>query len=130
MIICKNDKKIDFNRLIDMFNDVGWVDNTVDLIRLKDMVENSQIVITAWDDDYMIGFARCTTDFVFNGQINNVVVDLKYRKRGIGKKLVSAITDTNQRVTYIFRGDDHNEGFYGKLGFELAERTFVYKRKK
>jgi predicted GNAT family acetyltransferase len=46
------------------------------------MVENSQIVVTAWDEETMVGFARCTTNYVFNGQIKNVVVDSKYRRKG------------------------------------------------
>ncbi|MCB2308411.1 GNAT family N-acetyltransferase [Clostridium estertheticum] len=63
------------------------------------MVENSQIVVTAWDEGRMVGFARCTTDYVFNGQINNVVVDSKYRKKGIGKNLINIIFNSSKQVT-------------------------------
>ncbi|MEG1798229.1 MAG: GNAT family N-acetyltransferase, partial [Clostridium sp.] len=90
---------------------------------------NSQIVITAWDDELMVGFARCTTDYVFNGQINNVVVDALYRGKGVGKALINNILDSNQQVTYILRGHIENEGFYKELGFEDSPLTLVYKRK-
>lgn len=122
------DKKVDYERLIILFNEVGWNDKTKDMDRLKAMVDNSQIVITAWDDQEMVGFARCTTDFVFNGQINNVVVDSRYRGKGIGKELITGILNNSKMVTYMLRGEE-SEGFYKNLGFEDAG-GLVYKRKK
>lgn len=123
-------KKVDYNRLISLFNQVGWNDKTQDINRLQSMVENSQIVVIAWDAEIMIGFARCTTDYVFNGQINNVVVDENYRGKGIGKALINNILDINKEVTFVLRGDIENEGFYKTLGFENCELSLVYKRKK
>lgn len=122
------DKKVNYERLISLFNEAGWNDKTEDMDRLRAMVDNSQIVVTAWDDDEMIGFGRCTTDFVFNGQINNVVVDSKYRGKGIGKELITRILDNSKMVTYMLRGQE-SEGFYKKLGFEDAI-GLVYRRKK
>lgn len=129
MIKYYRDKKVDYNKLIVLFNQVGWNDKTKDTNRLRTMVENSQIVVTAWDGEEMVGFARCTTDYVFNGQINNVVVDAKYRGKGIGEVLINKIIDTSEQVTYILRGDIENEGFYKKIGFEDAPLSLVYKRK-
>ena len=97
MIEFNCDKKVDIKRLIVMFNEVGWSDKTKDASRLKDMIMNSQIVVTAWDGDIMVGFARCVTDHVFNGQINNVVVDSGYRGKGIGKELITRIINSNRQ---------------------------------
>ncbi|SKC82136.1 GNAT family N-acetyltransferase [Maledivibacter halophilus] len=130
MISYNTEKKVDYDRLITLFNQVGWNDKTKDIDRLKAMVENSQIVITAWDEEIMIGFARCTTDYVFNGQINNVVVDLKYRRKGIGKVLINKILNSSRQVTYILRGSITNEEFYRSLGFEDGPISLVYKRRK
>ena len=130
MIKYLTDKTVDYNRLIALFNQVGWNDKTEDMSRLEAMVENSQIVVTAWDEKIMVGFARCTTDYVFNGQVNNVVVDVNYRGKGIGKALVNSILESNKQVTFILRGDIENEGFYKELGFEDSPLSLVYKRKK
>ncbi|WP_278335930.1 GNAT family N-acetyltransferase [Desnuesiella massiliensis] len=124
------DKTVDYHRLVTLFNQVGWKDKTEDMSRLQAMVENSQIVVTDWDEKIMVGFARCTTDYVFNGQVNNVVVDVNYRGRGIGKALVNSILESNKQVTFILRGDIENEGFYKALGFEDSPLSLVYKRKK
>jgi ribosomal protein S18 acetylase RimI-like enzyme len=124
------DKKVDYDKLKTLFNEVGWNDKTDDINRLKTMVENSQIVVTAWDEETMVGFARCTTDYVFNGQINNVVVDSKYRRKGIGKVLINKILDSSKQVTYMLRGSMRNEEFYRGLGFEDGPISLVYKRRK
>lgn len=128
MIKYSLEKKVDYDCLVDLFKQVGWSDKTSDLERLKLMVENSQIVVTAWDDKKMVGFARCVTDYVFNGQINNVVVDQDYRGRGIGKELISCILRSSNKVTYILRGDPENIGFYKKIGFKEADLSLVFSR--
>lgn len=129
MIMYRTDKTVDYDRLKALFNEVGWTDKTNDINRLKTMVENSQIVVTAWDEEAMVGFARCTTDYAFNGQINNVVVDSKYRRKGIGKVLINTIVDISKQVTYMLRGDISNEKFYRNLGFEDGPISLIYKRK-
>ena len=128
MIKYNIDKRVDYNKLIILFNQVGWNDKTKDLDRLKGMVENSQIVVTAWDEEEMVGFSRCTTDYVFNGQINNVVVDANYRRLGIGKALINNILNSSNQVTYMLRGSIRNEEFYRGLGFEVGPISLVYKR--
>lgn len=129
MIMYNTYKKVDYDKLKTLFNEVGWNDKTDDINRLKAMVENSQIVVTAWDEETMIGFARCTTDYVFNGQINNVVVDSKYRRKGIGKVLINTILDSSKQATYMLRGSIRNEKFYRGLGFEDGPISLIYRRK-
>jgi len=123
------DKKVDYDRLISLFNEAGWDDKTGDVDRLKAMVENSQIVVTAWHEEIMIGFARCTTDFVFNGQINNVVVDSNYRGQGIGKVIINKILATSKEVTYILRADAESQKFYRSFGFQDGPISLIYTRK-
>lgn len=122
------DRPPDIEKLIHLFQQAGWHDKT-DMVRIKSMVDKSNIIVTAWDNIEMVGFARCTTDYTFNGQINNVVVDEKYKGQGIGKKLINKILESSDKVTYILRADPDNVDFYKKLGFEKADLTVIYKRK-
>ncbi|HHX74514.1 MAG TPA: GNAT family N-acetyltransferase [Firmicutes bacterium] len=130
MIEYSTKKKVDIKQLQKLFAEAGWYDKKGDTARLNAMINNSQIIVTAWHADRMVGFARCITDNVFNGQINNVVVDSNYRGKGIGKELVSRIINTNNQVTYVLRGDPENEGFYKRLGFVPEKLCLIYRRKK
>jgi ribosomal protein S18 acetylase RimI-like enzyme len=129
MIQYRTDKYVDYGKLIILFNQAGWNDKTRDMNRLKAMVENSQVVVTAWDGEEMVGFARCTTDFVFNGQINNVVVDPACRKKGIGRTMIDKILGSSGKVTYILRSETESMGFYKGMGFTDDSSCMVYKRK-
>jgi ribosomal protein S18 acetylase RimI-like enzyme len=122
------DRRPDIAQLIHLFRRAGWLDKTEEA-RMHTMVENSTIVVTAWDKSRMVGFARCMTDYAFNGQINNVVVDEDYRGCGIGRQLVERILRSSDKVTYILRADPENIGFFKKLGFEDASLAVVYRRK-
>ena len=129
MIRYKTNDAVDIDRLVFLFDEAGWPKKAADRERLCHMIKNTDLIVTAWDDESMIGFARCTTDHVFNGQINNVVVDAKYRKRGIGSHLVTMIIESNPKVTYMLRTEDENESFYKKMGFKTADRALIYERK-
>jgi ribosomal protein S18 acetylase RimI-like enzyme len=123
------DRHPDIPQLIHLFQQAGWFDKTEEA-RVQTMVENSTIVVTAWDGSRMVGFARCMTDYAFNGQINNVVVDDDYRGRGIGRRLTERILNSSDRVTYILRADPENIGFFNRLGFEDSSLSVVYRRKR
>ena len=58
---------------------------------LSGMVESSKLVVTAWDYDYMVGFARLSYDEAVNGKINNVMVDSEYKDKGIEEELKTRI---------------------------------------
>jgi ribosomal protein S18 acetylase RimI-like enzyme len=122
-------KAPDLHALLDLFNEAGWIDK-IDEARARAMVQNSSLVVTAWDGVQMVGFARCLTDHTYNGQINNVVVRSSHRGQEIGTRLVRQILQTDDQVTYILRADPGNQAFYEKLGFEPADLAVVYKRKR
>lgn len=122
------EKKVDLKRLAELFDEVGWNDKTADIPRLEAMIRNSQIVVTAWEKDNMVGFACCVTDHVYHGQINHVVVDSGFHGQGIGRELVKKIIDDNNKVTYVLRGDPENAAFYKRLGFLNYDLCFVFHR--
>lgn len=119
----------DLEALIGLFAEAGWSDKS-DPARLATMIADSSLVVTAWQGNRMVGFARCLTDHAFNAQINNVVVDRGFRRRGIGRALVQALLGAGDEVTYILRADPENAGFYERLGFERADLAMVYRRKR
>jgi len=66
----------------DICASVGW--SRREPVLITKALGNSLAVISAWDDQLIVGFARATGDKVFNATIWDVVVRPSYQRRGIG----------------------------------------------
>jgi predicted N-acetyltransferase YhbS len=54
---------------------------------MEGMVKNSNLMVTAWKDEQLIGIARSMTDFHYACYLSDLAVDKKFQHMGIGKKL-------------------------------------------
>ncbi len=59
-----------------------------DAARLKNMLENADVIITARVDGNIVGVSRAVTDYAFCCYLSDLAVDEKFQKQGIGKKLI------------------------------------------
>ncbi len=91
MIKYREGYEIDYIRLIELFTEAGRVDEMTEYKKLVDTVESSILVVTAWDYDYMVGFAHLTRDAAFNGDIKNLIVDNEYKNMGIEEEIINHI---------------------------------------
>ena len=72
--------------------------------------------------DRQVGFARVVTDYATFSYLCDVVIDPEYRRRGLGKFLVSAIVSNSSLKTTVFTlktRDAHP--LYEKFGFVKCE---------
>ncbi|HHU90506.1 MAG TPA: hypothetical protein GXZ22_05560 [Clostridiaceae bacterium] len=86
MIKYREGYEIDYIRLIELLEEAGQNDVPTDYKHLSGMVEGSKTVVTAWDFDYMVGFARLPGDEDTTGRIN-IIVDNEYKEQGIEEEL-------------------------------------------
>lgn len=96
MIKYREGYDVDYIRLMELLEEAGREVEAKNFKKLVGMVEDADIVVTAWDFDYMVGFAqlsRCEG----NDRIQNVLVDSEYRGKGIGKDLVNYILLQNRQ---------------------------------
>jgi ribosomal protein S18 acetylase RimI-like enzyme len=100
--------------------------------RPEDLVialENSHPVISAWDGDRLIGFARATSDGMYRATIWDVVVHPDYQGAGLGRKLVQTVLSHPQvcKVERVYLMTTNQRQFYEKIGFEVnGTTTMVY----
>lgn len=59
-----------------------------DFDRIKLMVENANLIITARHNKRLVGVSRSITDFVYCTYISDLAVDNDFQKEGIGKELI------------------------------------------
>lgn len=76
-----------------------------------------------------IGFARCVTDYATMFWLADVIIDERFRRRGLGKTLVEAILahEQLQGQTALLATRDA-QGLYSRFGFESVDAR-VFKKK-
>ncbi len=88
-------------------------------------IANSKPVVTAWDDEKLIGFSRATTDGVFRATIWDVVIHPDYRGAGLGRRLVETLIahPHMNKVERTYLMTTHQQSFYERIGFEENSTT-------
>lgn len=90
------------------------------------MLGNSNLIITAWHGERLVGIARSLTDFTYVAYLADLAVDAEFQRHGIGKRL---ILETRRRLgrecmVVLLAAPKANE-YYPKLGFEHNPRAWV-----
>jgi ribosomal protein S18 acetylase RimI-like enzyme len=122
---CHHKFKIDFYQLQELFKiSAFWAqDRTIE--DLKIAVSNSNPVVSVWDKDRLIGFARATSDGIYRATIWDVILHPDYRGAGLGRKLVETVLShpSVNRVERVYLMTTHQQRFYERIGFQTNETT-------
>lgn len=103
---------------------------------LAELIENneftdSEIVIVAYINDKIVGFAALVNDSCAEGfnetpYLDFLFVDDKYRNKGIATKLVDKIIElAKEKYNTLYLVTVSHESFYKKLGFEIIGKSAV-----
>lgn len=96
---------------------------------MEGMVENSNLVITAWDGEKLIGIARSMTDFHYACYLSDLAVDKKYQNGGIGRKLqVITQEQLGTKCKLILIAAPAANSYYEYIGFTNNQRCWVLER--
>jgi GNAT superfamily N-acetyltransferase len=92
------------------------------------MLNNANLVITAWHDERLVGISRSFTDFTYVTYLADLAVDIEYQQQGIGKQLIQ---ETKKKIgrecmIVLLAAPKANE-YYAKLGFEHNPRAWMLK---
>ena len=103
--------------------------------RVEDLaiaIANSDPVVSVWDGEKMIGFARATSDSIYRAIIWDIVIHPDYRGVGLGQKLVETILNHPRmnRVEKIYLMTTHQQQFYKQIGFQcnLSSTMVLFNR--
>ncbi|MGL5081848.1 MAG: GNAT family N-acetyltransferase [Microcoleaceae cyanobacterium] len=92
---------------------------------LEIAITNSDPVVTVWDEDQMIGFARGTSDGIYRATIWDVVIHPDYQGGGLGRKLVQTVLSHPKmsRVERVYLMTTRQQKFYERIGFQYNSTT-------
>lgn len=118
-------------QIIELYDNAGLPRPTNDKERIKKMFENSNLVITAWDNELLVGVSRSITDWVWSCYLADLAVRKEYKKSGIGKKMVELTKKAvgDQSMVLLLSVPTAME-YYPKIGFIKQESSFIINREK
>ena len=122
---CVDKQKVDFVQLQSLFTKTAFWARSRTMEDLQTAVTNSNPVVTVWDSDRLIGFARATSDGIYRAAIWDVIVDPDYQGMGLGRKLVQTVLSHPlvSKVERVYLTTTHQQSFYERIGFERNETT-------
>lgn len=98
---------------------------------MEGMVKNSNLMITAWQGEELVGIARSMTDFHYACYLSDLAVHMKYQRSGIGKKLqVKTQEQLGPKCKLILIAAPAANSYYEHIGFTNNERCWVLDRDK
>jgi ribosomal protein S18 acetylase RimI-like enzyme len=131
VISYKVNSKIEPHQLAELFRSSGIRRPVDDLNRLKKMLDNANLLVTAWDGDKLVGIARALTDFSFCCYLSDLAVDKQYQHQGIGHELVTEVQRIigEESMLLLLSAPEAME-YYPKIGFDVSDNSFIIPRKK
>lgn len=96
---------------------------------MEGMVANSNLMVSAWDGDTLVGIARSMTDFHYACYLSDLAVHRDYQKSGIGRKLQAlTLQQLGPRCKLILIAAPAAQNYYAPLGYQRNERCWVLER--
>lgn len=117
--------------VIELYDLAGLPRPTKDPERIRKMFDSSNLVVTAWHENKLIGVCRNITDWVWSCYLADLAVHPDYKKSGIGKKLVELTREKlGEQCMILLLSVPTAMEYYPKIGFIKEDRAFTILRKK
>jgi N-acetylglutamate synthase-like GNAT family acetyltransferase len=131
VISYKVNAKIEAHQLSEVFRDSGIRRPYEDLNRMKKMLDYSNLLVTAWDGEKLVGVARALTDFSYCCYLSDLAVIKPYQHNGIGHELVEQVQKQigDESMLLLISAPEAME-FYPKIGFTQIDNSFLINRRK
>ena len=115
--------RVDPDQLTRLFQQAPWAKGRT-AEDAQAMLANTDLIVSAWDGEELVGFGRVLTDYVYRATIWDVIVAKPYQGRGVGTEIVQRILNHPLlKKVELFWLCTRMPGFYERLGFSSKEQT-------
>lgn len=125
MIHYKENYQIDRSDLEKLYSSVGWAAYTKNLDVLEQAISHSLHVISAWNEDELVGLIRIIGDGFTIIYIQDILVHPDYQDKKIGTELMTKVLanypEVRQKVLLTEDAPDVRH-FYEKFGFTSCDK--------
>lgn len=117
-------------QVIELYRDAGLPRPVNDEDRIEQMINNSNLFVSAWHDDLLVGLARSVTDWRWCCYLSDLAVRSAYKNKGIGRQVVKLTKEKvgDQCMVLLLSVPSAME-YYPRIGFKKCENSFIIQRK-
>ena len=87
---------------------------------LKKCLANSDVVISLWVGNEMVGFGRALTDGIFRGVLWDIVIDQNHQGKGFGTLIIKNLLSSKKikRTKKLYLMTTNKKLFYSQFDFK------------
>lgn len=98
--------------------------------RIQRMLDHGNVLVTAWQNELLVGVSRALTDFAFCCYLSDLAVDKNFQHKGIGKRLIDLTHEVSgEQTMLLLLAAPAAREYYPKVNMERFEHCFVRHRK-
>ena len=96
-----------------------WAQNRT-INDLKKCLANSDVIISIWSGDEIVGFGRALSDGVYRGVLWDIVIDQDHQGKGYGKLIVNKLLNSTKikNTKKIYLMTTNKKLFYSQVDFK------------
>ena len=100
-------------------NNASWAKNR-SINDLKKCLAKSDVVISIWVGNEIVGFGRALTDGIYRGVLWDIVIDQNYQGKGFGKLIVNNLLSSKEikNTKKIYLMTTNKKLFYSQMDFK------------
>lgn len=120
MIRYETGNALDLDLVLDLYraSTLGERRPVDDRGRMGEMLENANLVVSAWDGPLLVGISRSLSDFAYTTYLADLAVRASHQKGGIGRELVRRTQAAAPRARIVLLAAPKAEAYYPRIGFE------------
>lgn len=117
MITYRHGNDIDLERYLGLYRNcsLGQRRPLDDPARMAAMLDNANLVVTAWDAEQLVGIARAVSDFAYATYLADLAVRTTHQGQGIGKQLLRETQAAAPQAKIILLAAPTAESYYPHL---------------
>ena len=119
MITYRIGNDVDLDAVIELYraSTLGERRPVDDRERMREMLANANLVVTAWEGDLLVGIGRSVSDFSYCTYLSDLAVRVSHQRGGIGRELIRRTREQGGKATLNLLAAPKAVDYYPRIGF-------------
>jgi GNAT superfamily N-acetyltransferase len=128
MVDYRADLRPPLDSIMDLYRAAPLYRPLDDVDRMARMYAGSNVVLTAWDGDRLVGVLRGITDGAYTTYVCDLAVHPDHQRSGIGRELLARVVAAYPETGVILQAAQLARDYYRHVGWQHVENGWQHPR--